>query len=138
MKLLPVPFQKAPFWHNIPKYIKFPENILRIVVFVFPLLMKFSLAEQHQKLGLMLYILGVCLYFWSWIAQIYFPKSAWSKSIWGFTAPAFTTIIWFAGIGLIGSTLFVKIPYHYSVYLFISLIFVLFHTSHSFIVYERL
>ncbi len=100
--------------------------------------MKFSVSEPHQKLGLMLYILGVCLYFGSWIAQIYFPKSAWSKSIWGYTAPAYTTIIWFTGIGLIGSSLFLRIPYHYSVYLIISLLFVIVHTSHAITVYKRL
>ena len=138
MKVLPPPFQKETFWYNIPKYIKFPENILRIVVFVFPLLMKFSLAEPHQKLGLILYILGVSLYFWSWVMQIYFPKLSWCKSCWGFTAPAFTTIIWFAGIGLIGSTLFINIPYHYSVYLIISLLFVIVHTSHAIIIFKRL
>jgi hypothetical protein len=137
MKVLPPPFQKNIFWHDIPSHIGIPENILRIIVFLCPLLMKFSLAEPHQRLGLMLYILGVCLYFWSWIAQIYFPKSAWSISILGFTAPAFTTIIWFVGIGLIGSSLFIKIPYHYSVYLFISALFVIVHTSHANIVYSR-
>jgi len=138
MKVLPPQFQKTIFWHNIPKYIKFPENILRIVVFVFPLLMKFSLSEPHQKLGLMLYIFGVCLYFFSWVAQIYFPQSAWSKSCWGFTAPAYTTIIWFIGIGLIGSSLFIKIPYHYSVYLIISALFVIFHSAHVYIVFSKL
>jgi len=138
MKVLPVQFQKATFWHNIPKYIKFPENILRIVVFVFPLLMKFSIAEPHQRLGFMLYILGYAYIFLSWVAQIYFPQSAWSKSCWGFGAPAYTTIIWFIGIGLIGSSLFIKIPYHYSVYLILSALFVIFHSAHVYIVYSRL
>ena len=138
MKVLPPPFQKNIFWHNIPAYIRVPENVLRIAVFLCPLFMKLSVSEPHQKLGLILNIFGVCLYFWSWIMQIYFPKSSWSKSIWGFTAPAYSTIIWFVGIGLIGSTLFVNIPYHYSVYLFISLLFVIVHTSHTLIVFKRL
>lgn len=138
MKVLPQPFQKNIFWHNIPPYIGIPENLLRIVVFMCPLFMKLSVSEPHQRMGLILYILGVCLYFWSWIGQIYFPKSAWSKSCWGFTAPAYSTFIWFAGIGLIGSTLFIKIPYHYSLYLVISLIFVIFHTTHAYIIFKRL
>jgi len=136
-KLLPPPFKKETFWHNIPSYIRIPENILRIVVFLCPLLMKFSVAEPYQKLGLILYIFGVCLYFWSWIMHIYFPQSAWSKSIFGFAAPAYTTIIWFVGIGLAGSSLFIKIPYHYSIYLVISALFVIFHTSHAYIVYSK-
>lgn len=138
MKVLPVQFQKNVFWHNIPSYIRTPENILRIVVFLSPLFIKFSLSEPQQRLGLVLYVYGVGLYFWSWIMQMYFPKSSWSKSIWGFTAHAYTTIIWFVGIGLIGSTLFVNIPYHYSVYLVISLLFVILHIIHVYIVYSRL
>ena len=138
MKVLPPPFQKNIFWHDIPPYIGIPENILRIIVFLCPLLMKFSLSEPHQKRGLILYFLGVGLYFWSWIGQIYFPKSSWSMSIWGFTAPAYTTLIWFAGIGLIGSSLFINIPYHCSVYLVISALFVNLHTIHVYIVYSRL
>jgi hypothetical protein len=138
MKVLPPPFQKKIFWQNIPSYIRIPENLLRIVVFLCPLFMKLSVSEPHQWLGLILYLFGMCLYFWSWIMQINFAKSTWSKSIWGFTAPAYSTIIWFVGIGLIGSTLFVNIPYHYSVYLAISLLFVIFHTSHAFMVFKRL
>jgi hypothetical protein len=80
-KSLPPPFQKNIFWYDIPQYIGIPENILRIVVFMFPLLMKFSLAEPHQKLGLILYLFGGCLYFWSWIAQIYFFKSCYQDSL---------------------------------------------------------
>lgn len=137
MKSLPVQFQKNIFWHNIPSYIRIPENILRIVVFLCPLLMKFTISENHQKLGLILYIIGVFLYFLSWIMQIYFPQSAWSKSIWGFTAPAYTTLIWFAGIGMIGNSLFINIPFPYSVYLGISLVFVFFHSAHAYIVYSK-
>jgi hypothetical protein len=69
--------------------------------------------------------------------QIYFPQSAWSKSIWGFTAPAYTTLIWFAGIGMIGNSLFINIPFPYSVYLGISLVFVFFHSAHAYIVYSK-
>lgn len=137
MKVLPPPFQKEMFWHNIPEYIKFPENVLRIVVFLCPIFMKLSVSEPHHKLGLILYIFGVCLYFLSWIMQMYYPQSSWSKSILGFTAPAYTTIIWFVGIGLVGSSLLVKFPYHYSIYISISMIFVIFHTAHVYVVYAR-
>ena len=138
MKVLPPTFQKNIFWHNIPPYIRIPENILRIVAFLCPLFMKLSFSDPSQRLGLILYIFGVGLYFWSWVMQINFTQSAWSKSIWGFTAPAYFTIIWFAGIGLIGSKLLINIPYHCSVYLVISLLFVIVHTSHALIVFKRL
>ena len=113
MKVLPPPFQKNIFRHDIPSCIGIPENLLRIIVFLYPLFMKLSLSEPCQRLGLILYVFGLCLYFWSWIMHIYLPQSAWNKSNWGFTTPAYLTIIWFVGIGLTGSKLFINIPYHY-------------------------
>jgi hypothetical protein len=70
--------------------------------------------------------------------QIYFPQSAWSQSVFGFMAPAYTTIIWLVGIGLIGQSLFLKIPYHYSIYLVFAAFFTTFHSIHTYIVYSRL
>ncbi len=123
---------------DIPTIIGIVENILRIIVFVLPLTMVFSLKTKTQKIGLIIYIIGTILYFLSWIALIYFPESLWSKSILGFMALAYTTIIWFIGIGMIGKTSFIKIPYISSLYILISLLFVLFHSIHAFIVFQRL
>ncbi|AIF68648.1 hypothetical protein PAP_01030 [Palaeococcus pacificus DY20341] len=134
---LPEPYQRSNFWSNIPKFIGIPEKTLRVIVFFLPLLFKLELNEPQQKIGFLLYVLGICVYFMSWLMQIYFPESSWSQSVFGFMAPAYTTIIWFVGIGLIGKSLFIKIPYHYSIYIILSVFFVVFHSIHSFIVYSR-
>ena len=126
------------FWNDIPVFIGNVENILRIVVFILPLLMILSLKTKIQRIGFVLYILGIIIYFLSWAVQIYLPDGLWSKSILGFMAPAYTTIIWFVGIGLIGNKSFLKIPYMSAIYIAISILFVIFHSLHSYIVFQRL
>ena len=135
---LPAPYQMSNFWSNIPKSIGISENILRLIVFFLPLFFKLELKAPQQKIGFVIYLVGICVYFTSWLMQVYFPESSWSGSIFGFMAPAYTTIMWLVGIGLIGQSLFIKIPYHYSVYIVFSVLFVVFHSIHSFIVYSRI
>ncbi len=135
---LPRGYAMEFFWRNIPPYIGTVENILRIVVLLLPLLMPLTIKSDSQKIGVAIFVIGVLIYFSSWLVQIYFPESAWSRSVFGFMAPAYTTMIWFIGIGLIGETLFVDIPYHPMIYIGISAVFVVFHSLHSYIIYTRL
>ncbi|MHC4736532.1 MAG: hypothetical protein ACYTDW_19050 [Planctomycetota bacterium] len=126
------------FWKDIPPVVGITENILRIIVFFLPLLMPLTIRTSRQKIGLGIYLAGVAIYFLSWVLQIYLPESAWSISLFGFLAPAYTTMIWLIGIGLIGDKLFVKVPYNPIIYMAISTLFVVFHTIHTYIVYTRL
>ncbi len=124
-------------WNDIPRLVVYAENILKSIVFILPAIMMFSLKERIQKIGFGIYIFGIIAYFLSWAVQIYFPESFWSKSLPGFMAPAYTTIIWFAGIGLIGKRAFVKIPYMTLIYIFISICFVIVHSIHPYIVFQK-
>ncbi len=126
------------FWKDIPPIVGTTENILRIIAFFLPLLMPLTIKTTSQKIGLGIYLAGVAIYFLSWIMQIYYPDSTWSSSLFGFLAPAYTTIIWLIGIGLIGNKLFIKIPYNPIIYITISAVFVFVHTTHAYIVYTRL
>jgi hypothetical protein len=137
-KSLPKGYERNFFWKDIPAIIGTVENVMRIVVFLLPLMMVLSLDSIIQKVGLMMYIIGLAVYFSSWIFQIYYPQRLWSKSMLGFMAPAYTTIIWFVGIGLIGETNFLKIPYISVAYIGAATVFVLVHTIHTFIVFKRL
>lgn len=109
-----------------------------MVAFFLPLLMPLTVETCGQKTGLGVYLAGLGVYFLSWLLQIYYPDSAWSKSAFGFLAPAYTTMIWLVGIGLIGTRLFVKVPYRPTVYILISTAFVVVHTMHAYLVYTRL
>jgi hypothetical protein len=135
---LPRGYAMDVFWKDIPAPVAISENILRISVFVLPLLMPLSLQSDTQKLGLMIYIVGILVYFASWLLQISLPGSAWSRSPYGFLAPGYTTIIWLAGTGLIGRELFFDVPYHPVIYFSLSMGFVLIHTLHASIVFRRL
>ena len=136
-KSLPLFYQEEYFEKDIPPFVKWSENILRIIVFIMPLIMKISIKNTVNKVGLILYILGIIVYFSSWLMQIYCPKTKWSRSLAGFMAPAYTTIIWFVGICLIGSVTFIKIPYFAFIYFTFCLLFVTVHSMHTFIVYTK-
>jgi hypothetical protein len=91
-KALPAAYQK-PIWDQIPKPIAVLENVLRVVIFVFPLFLKIEFAAPDQFLGLALYVFGLAVYFLSWILAIRVPNGRWARSLPGFTAPAWTTML---------------------------------------------
>lgn len=135
---LPKSYSPDIFWKDIPNWIGYSENILRIVLFVIPLLMIFSLKTRLQKIGFGIYLVGIIIYFLSWILVIINPESNWSQSSIGFMAPASTTIIFFVGIGLIGNKAFFKFPYLSLTYICLSILFVISHSAHAYIVFQRL
>ena len=137
-KSLPQSYSKAFFWKDIPSFIRIPENILRMLVFLLPVLMSLSLKTRLQKTGLLLYCLGILVYFLSWLLQIRLPESAWSRSVAGFLAPAYTPLLWLLGIGLIGKQCFLNIPHASTIYIVLAMLFLLFHCMHAYIVFRRI
>lgn len=135
---LPKNYSPTIFEKDIPKFISYGENTLRFVVFVLPAFMIFSLKTSIHKIGLAVYLIGILIYFMSWGIQIVYPHSAWSTSAIGFTAPAFTTIIWFIGIGLIGNKSYLKIPHLSAIYISFSILFAAIHTTHAYLVFLSL
>ena len=135
---LPPSYSSDIFWKDIPLIVAITENILRVIVLALPALMILSLKTRVQKVGFAVYIIGILLYFMSWAIVIIYPQSGWSLSLLGFMAPAYSTLLWFVGIGLIGSKVYFKIPFLSKNYILISLLFVFFHTLHTYIVFTRL
>jgi hypothetical protein len=135
---LPKNLQFDVFWKNIPLIIAYGENISRTIMFIFIVLMPLSIRTITQKNGLALYIVGTFIYFASWLMNIYFPNSIWSNGFLGFAlSPASTPLIWLIGIGLIGDSLYFNIPYKRWVFMLISIIFLVFHNVHAYIIYLR-
>jgi len=138
MRFLPHDYQVNVFWKEIPAWIAITENLLRVPVFLLPLVMRLRISTPSQKLGLGLYVAGSLVYFVAWGAQILFPMTAWSTSMVGFMAPAFTPVLFLVGIGLIGDTLTLpKVPYKPWVYWGLSGAFMVFHNVHAGLVYIR-
>lgn len=134
---LPRLYAPEIFEKDIPAFITNGENIFRFVIFILPLFLPIRFETPLQKIGLGLYMAGTVMYFLSWLAQMYVPQSAWSLSLLGSLAPAYTPLIWLTGIGLIGSSLYVASPYRSWMYITLSILFVAFHLSHTFIAYQR-
>lgn len=135
---LPKTYSPDISWKDLPYLIAYSENIFRIIVFVFPAIMIFSLKTRLQKTGFFIYLIGLIIYFLSWTLMIVEPGSTWGQSLIGFMAPAYTTILFFVGIGLIGNKSYFKIPHLSFVYITLSIIFVVFHTLHTYIIYQKL
>jgi hypothetical protein len=134
---LPKLYSVEVFWKDIPSFIANGENFFRLIVFILPILMPMRIETHSQKLGLWLYIGGTVVYFVAWLAEMYFPQSIWSLSVWGFLAPAYTPLIWLIGIGLIGDSLYFSSSYRSWMYIAASVIFLGFHLSHALTVYMR-
>lgn len=133
-KYLPEAFSLEVFTNNIPNYVLILENIGRICIFGLPFLFKYNL--KHSKSGILLYSIGLLVYFVSWFALIIFPNSLWSTSIIGFTAPAYTPIIWLVGCAfLFKETYIQQIKYYPIIFISVSVFFAIFHVTHTVIVY---
>ncbi len=137
-KKLPAPFQPDEFGKNIPRFIKFGEAIFRSAVLMLPLFMPLSISSPLQKVGIAVFVTGFILYSASWIAIIKFPGSLWSKSPAGFLAPAYTPVIWLAGIGLTADSFYFGFDYHAWIFYMASILFAVFHISHTYIIYKRI
>jgi hypothetical protein len=135
---LPPMWQMEFFWKDIPSAISSGENIFRIAVNVLPVFMPLRIATKRQRAGLAIYLIGIFIYFLVWMLVVYFPHSAWSTSLIGATAPAWTSLLWLIGIGTIGDSIYLPIPYRSWVYILVSVIFAVFHTLHAAIVYLRI
>ena len=105
-----------------PPWLLVAENVSRIIVFVFPLIMPLRLKDTTSKTGLAIYIIGTLIYFVSWIPLIWMSDSIWSQSAAGLLAPRLTPLLPSLGIALIG---------HSAPYAIFSIIFVSLHTWHG-------
>jgi hypothetical protein len=135
---LPAVYGSDRFWKDIPGWLGLGENIFRILVFSLPGILYFGRKEPGQVLGWYLYIGGLVVYLASYLMQIVYPDSIWSKSLIGFAAPAWSTIFWLAGIGLVCARSWLPIPWHCAIYLLSAAIFLMFHIGHTGLVYFNL
>lgn len=135
---LPPAFQMESFWRDIPAVIAIPENVFRIGLFGFMLLMPIELGTRRARIGLAVYLAGMAAYLGAWLMLICAPQSGWSASLAGSMAPAYTPAIWLAGIGMVGTRLSIRrIPFHPWGYAACAASFLICHNAHSFLVLTR-
>ncbi|GAB2792256.1 hypothetical protein GCM10027275_41430 [Rhabdobacter roseus] len=135
---LPAAFQPAIFSDKIPALITYGETIARLLVFLLAALMPLHILTHRQRMGLYVYTVGVVVYGLSWIPLLYFPASTWSTSLLGFMAPAYTPLGWLVGMALVGRSFYFQVPYRPGYFIFVSVVFLIFHNLHTFLVYVRI
>ncbi len=135
---LPPAFDLKNFNSNIPPLILIGENLFRTIIFVIPLFMKINIHKTAAKRGLVVYIAGSVIYYLSWLVLMYAPNSMWSNNILGFAAPAYTPIIWLAGISLMTDSYYFKIKYNKWHFIIPSIAFSIFHITHTILIYMRI
>jgi len=131
-------FKKLPSYYlkNISHPIIIAETITRIITIAFSMIMAINIQNKTEKIGLIIYIIGIIIYFTSYFIEIYAANSLFGRNIIFILAPYWTSVIWLIGIGLLGNRLFVNIPYHFTVYLVLSIIFATIHTIHGYLCYK--
>ena len=128
---LPDAYAAESFNSGVPTWLLLAENVLRVAVFGIPAFLYFGARDVLQARGWYVYGLGMLIYLGSYLAQIYTPGSSWSTSLLGFTAPAWTTLFWFVGIGLVCANTWLPVPWHRAVYLSVAVCFVVAHVAHA-------
>lgn len=135
---LPPAFNPTSFNTDIPFVIIAGENIFRSIIFLLPLFFRLNISSSLERKGVITFSLGVALYFTSWLLLIYAPNSGWSNSVLGFTAPAYTPIIWLVGLSLLVKSYYFKLNYSKWHFILPSIAFTIFHVSHTVYVYNRI
>jgi hypothetical protein len=139
MSIVPTALTPVQFNKGIPDVVVNGEIIGRILVFAMPAFFSVGLSTKTQKRGLALYLAGVALYYLSYGTQNFFPNSAWSTSMIGFAASAYTNVFWMMGLGLLGEKFYfpTRLRYRPILYIAPAIIFVIFHVTHAVIYYRR-
>jgi hypothetical protein len=133
---LPTLYQTGSSWSDFPESLSLYEDITRVLTFALATLLVIDYSKSIKTFAHLTYIMGVLFYFGSWIMVIVWPGSYWSKGILGFSAPAWSAIVWLFGIGLMSSAAsktrnLIRISYFILVTLFMIL-----HTYHAIFAYK--
>ncbi|WP_344119927.1 hypothetical protein [Kocuria aegyptia] len=125
---LPPPLTPGSAGPDIPSWLAVSETLLRVVVFGAPLLMPLRLRAPGTRTALTVYGFGFAAYVAAWAVVIWAPTSSWSTSAVGFTALAWTPLLFLIGIGK-GSTLRSVPGYRPWMYLAAAVLFTAVHTA---------
>jgi hypothetical protein len=134
---LPQAYRADLFWKDIPGWVGTGENLTRAIIVAFPAFMPLRIVSPTQRIGLALYVLGLGMYWVAWRSPLWFAGSAWVSHPAVFMVPAWTPAIWLAGISLIGDRFYFSIPYRPWMYTAASVVFLMFHNLHAWIVWAR-
>ena len=81
------------FDEAVPRWVLMLENMVRGAVMILPLLMPLHWDTPQSKIGIAVYLVGLVVYFTSWVPLMVAPASSCSNSLIGFLAPAYTPLL---------------------------------------------
>jgi hypothetical protein len=133
MAILPNAITPAQFNEGVPKALIAAERVARVFVFGMPLFFSIGFSSITQRVGLAAYLLGLALYCSTYWVQNFLPQSAWSSSVYGFAASAYTNAFWMIGLGLLGEKFYFpkRFKYRPVFYILPATLFVILHTTHA-------
>ena len=138
LNILFVKYLPNCYLENISHIIVHIENILRIVLIALSTIMIIDIKDRFGKIGFLIYTIGVVVYFISYFILINYSDTAVvRKNMILQLSGHWSAIIWLIGIGLIGKRFFINIPYHYALYIILSIVFGIIHTYHGYILLAR-
>jgi len=135
---LPPAFQPEYFNRSVPGFLLYTENSMRFLLFGITALIPLELNTRIQKTGLAIYAGGLLLYAASWLLLIYVAHSGWSLSMAGFSAPAWTPLLWLGGIILMARRFSITLSFSRWYILIPAVLFLLAHITHTLLVYLQL
>jgi hypothetical protein len=139
MRFLPTALTANQFNQGIPQVLLIAENIMRVTVFAIPVFFSINLSTPLQRTGLVVYFVGVALYYLSYSTQNFYPDSAWSTSLIGFASTAYTNVFWMIGLGLLGNKFYFPegLRYRPSFFIVPAVLFICLHVTHTVLYYQR-
>lgn len=137
VKYLPKEYNPKTFDILIPPMLLAVEGFFRFLIFVIPFFIKTNYSTGIGKIGFTIYLIGVLIYFSSWIVIITLPHDIWSNNFLIFAAPAHTIIIWLIGFSLIADSYYFHIKFSRWHYIVPALLMTFTHTYHAYLVYLR-
>lgn len=105
--------------------LKYVELVLRISIWALPLFIFIDYSSPKFKWYLISFIVGVLLYFGSWLIIIYFPAIRVTSTWWIQLGPAYLPIIWLVSLALMSKNDYWFIP--------VSIVFCVIHTISTFL-----
>lgn len=111
------------------KFLNLLEDILRYTSFILPVLLPIKITHSYQETGIVLYLIGIMIYFISWLPLLLMPENNFSTHKLILFAPYVTPILFFCGISLLGDSI---------LFFTISTLFVLLHFINGFIKFKLL
>lgn len=111
------------------KYLYITEDVLRYLSFILPILLPIKITQSWQELGIVIYLIGIIIYFISWLPVLLMPENNFTNNKIVLFAPFVTPIVFFTGIALLGDSL---------IFFIISILFVGIHLINGFMKYKLL